>query len=213
MFRFLLVLLTLAVALPTYAAGGSYLVDDASITPASHCQLESWMQFRTGARTLTSVPACSWGSVEYSAALSGGVHAGAFSVAPSAKWVAFSGARVSTALDAGVIVQRGQVRNSTAYVATTFQLDTAGRWLINTNLGATHSPGESTRRLLGAGVEFAASASATLLAEVLDTAGATRTYQAGVRLPFGNNSIDLVIGRSLGQQADRWINMGLNLAF
>jgi hypothetical protein len=212
-FIFVLALTGSLISWPGFAAGGSYLVDDASITPASHCQLESWMQFRTGARTLTSVPACSWGDVEYSAQLSGGVHAGAGSVAPSAKWLVFNGSRVSTALDAGVTVQRGQVGLAIAYVATTFQLDPAGRWLVNTNVGASHAQGQSTRRILGAGVEFAASASATLLAEFIDTAGATRTMQAGVRLPFGNNSIDLVVGRSLGQQADRWVNMGLNLAF
>lgn len=212
-FVFPLALSAILASLPCFAAGGSYLVDDASITPASHCQLESWMQFRTGAHTLTSVPACSWGPVEYSAELIGGVHAGPVSVSPSAKWLVSSGSRISTALDAGVTVQGGTVRNSIVYMADTFQLDAAGRWLINTNLGASHAQGESTRRVLGAGVEFAASASATLLAEVLDTAGTTRTLQAGVRLPFGDNSIDLVVGRGIGQQADRWINMGLNLAF
>src|SRR6201991_1095401 len=207
-FIFVLALTGSLISWPGFAAGGSYLVDDASITPASHCQLESWMQFRTGARTPTSVPACSGGEVEYSAQLSGGVHAGAGSVAPSAKWLGFHGSRAFPA--AGV---RGNAAPGVGRRATTFQLDLAGRWLVNTNVGASHAHGQSTRRLLGAGVEFAASASATLLAEFIDTAGATRTMQAGVRLPFGNNSIDLVVGRSLGQQADRWVNMGLNLAF
>src|ERR1700754_5027538 len=90
-FIFVLALTGSLISWPGFAAGGSYLVDDASITPASHCQLESWMQFRTGARTPTSVPACSGGEVEYSAQLSGGVHAGAGSVAPSAKWLVFNG--------------------------------------------------------------------------------------------------------------------------
>jgi hypothetical protein len=201
------------ISLPCFAAGGSYLVDDAAIAPASHCQLESWMQFRTGARSLTTVPACTWGAVEYSAQLAGGVHSGGSSVSPGAKWLFFSGSRVSAALAADVTVQRGSVRNAIAYVASTVQLDSAGRWLVNANLGATHVPGQSTRRVLGGGIEFAASASVTLLAESLDTAGAARTLQAGVRLPFGNNSIDLVVGRSIGQPADHWVNMGLNLAF
>ena len=56
-------------------------------------------------------------------------------------------------------------------------------------------------------------ASLTVLAEILDTTGTARSFQAGVRLPFGANSIDLVIGRGLGEQDDHWINMGLNLAF
>lgn len=212
-FRFFLALSATLASLPGFAAGGSYLVDDASIAPASHCQLESWTQFRTGARTLTTVPACSWGLVEYSAALVGGVHAGGASVAPSAKWLVFSGARVSTALDAGVTLQKGRVGSSVVYVASTFQLDAAGRWLVNANLGATHAQEQSTQRIVGVGIEFAASASATLLAEVLDTASTTRTLQAGVRLPIGDNSVDLVVGRSIGQKEDRWVNMGLNLAF
>src|ERR1700754_3093280 len=119
---------------PCFAAGGSYLVDDASIAPASHCQLESWMQFRTAARSLTSVPACTWGAVEYSAQLAGGVHAGGSSVAPGAKWAFLSGSRVSAALAADVTVLHGSVRNSTAYVASTWQLDAAARWLVNANL-------------------------------------------------------------------------------
>lgn len=216
MSRFFLVLLaawSAFTSLPSFASGGSYLVDDAAITPASHCQLESWMQFSTAARTATTVPACSWGAVEFSTQLTGGVHAGSGSVAPGVKWQVANGTRISTALDAGVTVQGGRVRGATVYAASTLQLDGAGRWLFNVNLGATHQRGEPTRRILGGGIEFAASASATLLAEVLDTAGAGRTLQAGVRLPFGGNSIDLVVGRALGQQTDRWINMGLNLAF
>jgi hypothetical protein len=209
----MLALSSTLVSLPCFAAGGSYLVDDAAIAPASHCQLESWMQFRTTARSLTSVPACTWGPVEYSAQLSGGTHVGGSSVAPGAKWLFFGGSRVSAALAADVTVQRGGGHTAAAYVASTVQLDAAGRWLVNANLGATHLPGQSTRRILGGGIEFAASASVTLLAEILDTAGATRTVQAGVRLPFGDNSIDLVVGRGTGQQADHWVNMGLNLAF
>ncbi|MDQ0008040.1 hypothetical protein J2T07_000199 [Luteibacter jiangsuensis] len=212
-FFFLLAAWSAFASLPSFASGGSYLVDDAAITPASHCQLESWTQFRTTARSVTTVPACSWGAVEFSAQLTGGVHAGAGSVAPGAKWQVSNGSRISTALDAGVTVQGGHVSGAIAYAASTVQLDAAGRWLFNVNVGATHQKGEPTRRILGGGIEFAASASATLLAEVLDTAGAGRTLQAGVRLPFGDNSIDLVVGRALGQQADHWINMGLNLAF
>lgn len=212
-FLFLLAFSATLASLPSFAAGGSYLVDDASITPASHCQLESWMQFRTHAQSLTTVPACSWGAVEYSADITTGVHTGGTSVAPSAKWLVFNGSRVSTALDGGMTVQGGRVRDSFAYVASTFQLDAAGRWTVNANLGAIHTQGESTRRIIGGGVEFEASASATLLAEIFDTAGLTRSMQAGVRLPFGNDSIDLVVGRSTGKQVDRWINMGLNLAF
>ncbi|WP_448097415.1 hypothetical protein [Luteibacter yeojuensis] len=212
-FLFLLTAWSAFASLPSFASGGSYLVDDAAVTPASHCQLESWLQFRTAARTATTVPACSWGAVEFSAQLTGGVHAGAGSVAPGVKWQVFDGSRVSTALDAGVTMQGGRVQGAIGYAASTVQLDKAGRWLFNVNLGATHQRGEPTRRILGGGIEFAASASATLLAEVLDTAGEGRTLQAGIRLPFGDNSIDLVVGRALGQQAGHWINMGLNLAF
>lgn len=202
-----------SVAPACVASGGSYLVDDGAIAPAAHCQLESWLQFRTAARSLNSVPACTWGAVEYSLPLSGGAHVGGAAIAPGLKWQVANGARLSTALAAGATWQRGRTQAAAAYVASTFLPDAAGRWAINVNLGATRARGGPARRLLGGGVEFAVSPSMTLLGEVLDTAGQGRVWQGGIRLPFGGDSIDLVAGRGLGDAPDRWINVGVNLAF
>ncbi|SEN13612.1 hypothetical protein SAMN02800694_2879 [Luteibacter sp. UNCMF331Sha3.1] len=196
-----------------FASGGSYLVDDGAIAPPSHCQLESWLQFRTSARSVTSVPACSWGAVEFSAQLATGAHVGGGSASPGVKWQFASGPRLSAALAVGTTWQRRRTQTSQAYVASTFLPDPNGRWAFNVNLGAVRPRGDGAQRLLGGGVEFTVSPSLTLLAEVLDTAGTGRTWQTGVRLPFGDDSIDLVVGRGLGDASDRWINMGVNLAF
>lgn len=195
------------------ASGGSYLVDDGAIAPAGHCQLESWLQFGRASRSANSVPACSWGPVEFSLPLSTGWHVGGPGVAPGVKWQVVDGARVQTALAAGATFQHARTRSTYAYAATTYQPDPNGRWAFNVDVGATRPQGQGAQRLLGGGIEFTVSPDMTLLAEVLDTAGAGRTWQGGVRLPFGDDSIDLVVGRSLGRQDDRWINMGLNLAF
>jgi len=198
---------------PCVASGGSYLVDDGAIAPASHCQLESWSQFRTSARSVTSVPACSWGAVEFSAQLTTGAHVGGASQSPGVKWQMVNGARVSAALALGTTWQRRRTQTSQAYVASTFLPDADSRWAFNVNVGAVRPRGAGAQRLLGGGIEFTVSPDMTLLAEWLDTAGAGRTAQAGVRLPFGDDSIDLVVGRGLGKAGDRWINMGVNLAF
>jgi len=195
------------------ASGGSYLVDDGAIAPAAHCQLESWLQFRTSSRSVTSVPACSWGAVEFSAQLTAGAHVGGGSASPGVKWQFVNGPRVSAALAVGTTWQRRRTQTSEAYVASTFLPDPNSRWAFNVNVGGVRPRGADAQRLLGGGVEFTVSPSMTLLAEVLDTAGAGRTWQTGVRLPFGDDSIDLVVGRGLGKAEDRWINMGVNLAF
>ncbi len=73
---------------PVKAAGGAYLVDDASITPAGHCQLESWIQALSGGQSLLATnPACSTGPVECTLGVAAQGHPFQHQEAPAVKWM------------------------------------------------------------------------------------------------------------------------------
>lgn len=56
----------------SHAGPGAYLVDDASITAAGECQIQSWLQALSGGQqVLNTLPACSTGPVEWSVGLAG----------------------------------------------------------------------------------------------------------------------------------------------
>ncbi|WWW35398.1 hypothetical protein V8017_21980 [Stenotrophomonas rhizophila] len=68
--RVLVPLLLSATVLPfDTRAAASLLVDDASITDAHHCQLESWVRHTRDGQEWTAVPACTVAETEWSLGL------------------------------------------------------------------------------------------------------------------------------------------------
>ena len=83
-----MVLVVAGAAAPVRAAGGAYLVDEASVTPAGHCQLESWIQALSGGQSLlTANPACSTGPVEWTLGFAAQAHPFQHQEAPAVKWM------------------------------------------------------------------------------------------------------------------------------
>lgn len=66
-------------------AGASLWGDDAAITPAGQCQVESWWRAASRDAELTTAPACAWGSTEPGLALSRGLGNGASAFAAGIK--------------------------------------------------------------------------------------------------------------------------------
>jgi hypothetical protein len=201
---------------PARAAGGAYLVDDASITPAGHCQLESWFQALSGGQSLLAVnPACTTGAVEWTLGLASQAHPTLRQAAPAVKWMLRDPDTHGwgLALQANVTYGNGHALTQSAYAAATVGLDAARRWSLNTEVGATRLQGSTWRPLAGAGVEFRLAAAVTLLAEHLWSPQGPSVSQAGVRWLLGDNSIDLIAGHSSAQTHDRWVTLGFNLAF
>jgi hypothetical protein len=199
---------------PCFAAGGSYLVDDASITTPGRCQLESWLQvFSSGTSVLETAPACSTGAVEWSVALASQNNPHTSLVSPGIKWQlrnGDAGDRWGIAVDVGATHAQGHWNNAMAYASFSRILESDQRWTVNFDLGATRTPGHATRPLLGQEAEYALSARITLLAEHLWPVYGHDEEQFGGRYVFGNDSVDLIAGMS---GTDRWLTVGLNLAF
>jgi hypothetical protein len=201
---------------PVKAAGGAYLVDDASITPAGHCQLESWIQALSGGQSLlTANPACSTGPVEWTLGFAAQAHPFQHQEAPAVKWMLRDPDKHSwgLALQANITYSNGHVLTQSTYAAASFVLDAARRWTVNTEAGELRREKSTWKPLAGVGVEFKLASAVTLLAEHLRSSQGPSVSQAGVRWLLGGNSIDLIAGHNSLKDHDNWMTVGLNLAF
>jgi hypothetical protein len=201
---------------PVHAAGGAYLVDDASITPAGHCQLESWLQALAGGHSLLSVnPACSTGPVEWTAGLVAQSRPSQRQLQPGVKWMLRDPGTQSwgLALQANLSYAHGHTLNRSTYAAATFALDSSKRWALNTEVGGLQVERHAWRPLAGVGIEFELASTVTLLAERLWSARQPTETQAGARWLLGSSSIDLIAGCNTAQRQDKWLTLGINLAF
>jgi hypothetical protein len=89
--------------------------------------------------------------------------------------------------------------------------DEGRRWAINCDLGAIDVRGDHWRALAGLGVEYKASKRTTVLAEYIRPWAKAGVTQTGLRWIMG--SIDVILGRSSVSEHDRWLTLGLNVAF
>lgn len=198
----------------SFAAGGSYLVDDASITTPGRCQLESWLQaFSSGTRLIEAAPACSTGPIEWSVALAVQRNPHANLVSPAIKWQlrnGDAGDRWGIALDVGATHAQGHWNNELVYASFSRTLESDQRWTVNFNTGVTRTPGHASRPLIGQEAEYMLSPRITLLAEHLWPINGRDEEQLGGRYVVGNDSVDLIAGMS---GPDRWLTIGLNLAY
>ncbi len=207
---------SLLMAFDAHASGGSYVVDDATITPAGRCQLESWLQsFKGGALAGWTVPACSIGTVEFSLGLGRQVRPNRNGLSPGVKWLIHDGGDtgISAAWATTATLDDGRRKLADSYVAFSGPLDRAQRWQANVNVGVAWTRSDHVRPLIGAGVEYIASSQVGLLAEYLRPVGHGYVAQTGVRIYFKDNSVDVLVGQSRDGELSRWINVGLNLAF
>jgi|GEM_PF-237918 len=198
-----------------HAEGGSYNVDDASVVGAGKCQLESWLrEWSHGSNGFYAVPACGAGPVEFGVTLNTGHGTAGPGINPSIKWQLRNGddKGVGVAVATAATWLHGRRDDAQAYVATTFGIDDARRWMVALNAGADRIRGESAYALYGVGLDFSLTTRWTLLVERMWT-HRTITSQGGVRLNFGDSSLDLVVGSERSPHAEHWINIGWNAAF
>jgi hypothetical protein len=202
------------------AEGGSYNVDDASVVGAGKCQLESWLrEWSNGTNGVYAAPACGIGPVEFGVTLNTGQHLRGVGANPGIKWQLRNGddQGVGVALEANGTYLRGRQDDLQAYVATTFGLDDARKLMVAVNVGADRDHRTTSHPLYGAGLDLAVTSRLTLLVERVWTFR-TKTDQGGVRLAFGESSLDLVVGSDRDaiehpRRDTHWINLGWNAAF
>lgn len=215
---FLAAALTVAlflVHLPAHASGGSYLVDDASVVGAGKCQLESWLRaWSNGSDGVWAVPACGVGPVEFGLSLHRQQGEAGLGLSPAVKWQLRNGDDhgIGLAVEVNTTYQHDRHVASQAYASTSFGLDDARRWMVDLNLGVDRERDRSAHPIEGAGVSYALDERWSLLAERFWSRGSV-SDQAGVRLAFGDSSLDLVVGREMARLRSHWVNVGWNAAF
>lgn len=209
----------LVALLSTYAlqahAGASLFVDDATLTPAGRCQVESWARTYTPGQELTAVPACTVDGTEWSLGVSQLHNASSSTLlGPGIKRVF----RDFDTHDWGVGLSVGTAWNVTREhldgwninVPMTFALDSQRHVVMNTNVGWAQSPGKHGAVTGGIGFEVAVADHWAMLAEAYrDTHVAG---EAGIRRYLSEDaSFDVLVGTDHGPQRSGWITVGLNI--
>lgn len=210
---------TLAAILFLYApharGGASLFVDDATLTPAGRCQVESWARSYHPGYELTAVPACTANGTEWSLGITGAgsPYRGAI-LAPGIKRVFRDfdthdwgiGASIGMNWDS----RRHRLDGWNANVPASFALDPQRRVVLNANLGWTKARNSRGSLSGGAGVEVALGERWVALAEAYRE---TRfAGQLGIRRNLSENaSLDLLAGGERGSERGSWVTLGLNV--
>lgn len=197
-------------------AAASLMVDDASITDAGRCQLESWGRHTDAGNEWTAVPACTIADTEWSLGVSHQHDVSSTQWALGAKRVLrdIDQRRWGLALSAGVGSDWHHLRSDDWGVNAplTIALGANDRTLLHLNLGWARTEG-SRGRTDGIGLEIVTAPQWSLLAETARDATRQRSSQFGVRHELWRGaSVDLLAGRVHHQRDGHWITLGFNLA-
>lgn len=199
-----------------FAGTGAYLVDDSSITPAGHCQVQSWLQVLSGGQqVLNTLPACSTGPIEWSTGVAEQSNPYQHQGSPAVKWMIVDGetSRLGVAVNAGVTWSNGHVTSKNTYGALTWTPDEDRRWSANVDVGEIFAPAIGWRPLIGEGIKYKAAEDLAVVAEYIRPWNGLSLTQAGIRWSFKkNDSLDLIAGRSDAAKHGRWATIGLNFA-
>lgn len=216
-FKLILVLLGAIVSItpPPARAGASLYVDDASVTPRGHCQVESWMRGYAPGKEFSSVPACNIDGTEFGLGLNHFDH-------PSSRSIVSLGVKrafrdfdaqrwgVAASISANWDSAYGRLDGWNANIPVSVALDADRRTVVHANLGWSklrHAGGRVTR---GMGVEQRLGAHWTLLGEAY--ADRATIVQVGLRRTLGGNaSLDLLGGRQGGPTPSSWLTLGFNI--
>ncbi len=213
----------LTAAMPAWAAR-PFVTDDARLTTAGSCQLESWTRLYRQSTELWALPACNpTGNLELTV---GGGHARTDGTGSSDDYVLQlkTLARPLRTNDWGIGLAVGTIRhpqinpgpnllgNTYAYLpfSASFADD---RLVIHANLGWLRDKATQRNQLTwGLGSEINLSPHWTLVAESFGTNAGASYWQAGARyhLVPGLWQLDSTIGRqSGGPTATQWLSFGL----
>lgn len=199
-----------------WAGSGAYVVDDASITPAGECQLQSWLQVISGGqKTLNALPACSTGPVEWSFGLGGQNDPYEHQESPAVKWMIVDPAHhaIGVAINVGATWGNGHVLNRNGYVALSWTPDKSQRWMVSADIGSVYARGSSWNTLMGLAVRYKMTDQFAITLERMQHWNGGANSQAGIRWTFHNgDSVDLIAGRSEANAHNHWLTAGFNVA-
>lgn len=223
LFRIALLLFLIS---PLAHAARPFMTDDARITTAQSCQLESWMRVSPKSSELWALPACNpVGNLEITA---GGGHFRYDDIPSNNDYILQGKAMIKTletnsygvGLAVGKIHHPGSVAgpnsfgNNYAYMPVTFSF-IDDRALVHTNLGWLRD--RETRRdnlTWGVGAEYAFTKRISMMTETFGDNRNRPFWQAGIRtfLVPDRVQIDGTIGNQWNGQKDaRWFSIGIRL--
>ena len=212
---------TLAVGLlsKAFAAGGTYVVDDGAINAPGECNVDAGYT-RSIQRTTLSA-ACTSGALpnlQWGAAIED--EPGLSHLSPQLKGSLWAwqdaGVEIAWAAAAHIAVDRRHPFDGADLgVPLTWQAFETLRLNLNAGWSHAYDDGEQNQRLTwGTGLEYRVADSLTLLAERYGQQHGDQAWQAGPRVHLGKQvDVDLVVGRNLTGDHDRWLTTGATLRF
>lgn len=220
--RFLAALSGLLLAAQAAHAARPMTTDDARLTDAGACQVESWVHLHGSQREIWALPACNPGG-NFELTLGGALsysgtrqERGALVIQGKTLFKPLETNGYGIGIAAGYATQPGSAHSGHPYfyVPVSFSLadDLA---VIHTNLGYTRERENHENRLTwGVGGEIQLSAQNYLIAETYGQAKGSPFFQLGLRHWIVPNhlQIDTTVGSRFGQYSEeRWLSIGLRL--
>ena len=219
--RLLTFLLPFACSLPAHAAR-PMITDDARLTDAQACQVETWLHLHGQQKEWWALPACNpggnfeltvGGALAYS---NGAMQSGAQVIQGKTLFKALDTNGWGIGLAAGYSTQPGNGHSGSPYfyVPTSFSF-ADDRVVIHTNLGYTRErENHQTRLTWGVGTELQATERLYVIAETYGQDKGNAYFQTGLRYWIVPNrvQIDTTYGSQFSHlREERWISIGLRL--
>ncbi|MFZ2267450.1 MAG: hypothetical protein WAV95_07700 [Azonexus sp.] len=219
--RPLLIALLAAQALPALAAR-PMTTDDARLTDAQACQLETWLHLHGSQQEWWALPACNpGGNLEITAGgalawASGEPQSGAQVLQMKTLFKPLETNGWGIGLAAGYAIQPGDTRSGSPYfyVPTSFSL-ADDRLVIHTNIGyASERENKDNRLTWGLGSEIQVTPRLYVIAETYGQDKGSAFFQAGLRYWLMPNrlQIDTTYGNQFDHLSDKsWLSIGLRI--
>lgn len=213
-------------AAPAAFAARPFVTDDARLTNAGSCQLESWARFYEHSRELWALPACNpTGNLEFTAG--GGIATNdarrttedyvlqlktLFRALETSGWG--WGLGLGTVRHPKINPGPNLLGNTYAYVPVSFSFND-DKLVVHTNVGLLRDRASGENNMTwGVGGEFQATPQLLLIAETFGDHRNQPYLQVGGRYAIRPNlvQVDTTIGQQLsGPASSRWISIGLRL--
>lgn len=220
--RHLLLPTLLVLAAPSVWAARPMTTDDARLTDAQACQVETWLHLHGKQKEWWALPACNpggnfeltaGGALAYS---EGSMQSGAQVIQGKTLFKPLETNGWGIGLAAGYATQPGNGHSGSPYFYVPASFSFADdRVVIHTNLGYTRErENHQTRLTWGVGTELQSSERLYVIAETYGQDKGNAFFQTGLRYWIVPNrvQIDTTYGSQFGHlREERWVSIGLRL--
>ena len=199
-------------------AGASLLVDDAAVTPAGRCQVESWVRGYSHGRELTAVPACNYAGTEFSLGVSDFFKPGTgplLNLGAKHLWRDFDEETfgIGASMGATWSAASGRVEIESFNIPASFAFDAQRNLVLHANLGWIDTRDTSHGLTGGVGLERVVTTTSVLLVEFYAQPDRVNIGQLGVRHTVNESiNIDLLVGhQNHVANGSMFVTLGFNI--